>query len=59
MAGGPILRRFFNGQVDLVDQSLVVGKGRRVLGDFLDLRLLERARNRRPSDSRSVVLIVF
>jgi len=37
VAGGPILRRFFNGQVDLLDESLIVGEDRFVLGDFLYL----------------------
>jgi len=37
---GPLLRRFFNRQVDLLDESLVVGKDRFVLGDYLLDRLM-------------------
>jgi len=46
VAEGPLSSRFFNCQVDLLDESLIVGKDRFVLGDFLDLpvQTLDRIR---------------
>lgn len=42
----PLLRRFLNSQVDLLDESLIVGEDRLVLGDLLDLpvKALDRIR---------------
>ena len=37
MAKGPLLRCFFNGQPDLLDESLVVVEDRFVLGHLLNL----------------------
>ena len=46
MAEGPLPRRLFNGQVDLPDESLIVGEDRLVLGHLLDLpvQALDRIR---------------